>query len=69
MDKNAEVTDEMLKEAEATTDFPLCPMASQYAEENMEEDDDATGGTGDGSVEEPAVNATSGEAATQVVEE
>ena len=60
-----EVTDEMLAE---TTEAQLFPMASQYANEDYEEEDDPTEGTGDGSVEEPSVNGTSGEAATQVVE-
>jgi uncharacterized protein (UPF0305 family) len=44
MSADDEVTDEMLAE---TTEAQLFPMASQFADEDMSEDDDTTEGTGE----------------------
>ena len=66
MDAGAEVTKEML---DATDTAQLFPMQSQFADEDAEEGDEETPqGTADGSADAAAVNQTSGEEATQVVE-
>ena len=80
MEPNGEVTDEMLL---ATDEAQLFPMASQFADKDAAEEDDketlqesCTSPLDDLAnlpaslfqVEEPAVNPTSGEQATQVVE-
>ena len=52
----------------ATTEADLFPQASQYADEDMSEDDDVTTITTDGSAGEASANAATGEAATQSVE-
>ena len=62
---DTEVTNEMLAE---TTEADMFPQASQFADEDYDEDDDVTTITTDGSAGEASANAATGEAATQSVE-
>ena len=59
------VTDEMLAE---TTEAEMFPQASQFADEDCDEDDDVTTITTDSSAGEASANAATGEAATQSIE-
>ena len=62
---DTEVTDDMLAEIKETEMFP---QASQFADEDYDEDDDVTTISTEGSAGEASVNAATGEAATQSVE-